>query len=60
MLAEIGRGNKHLGVSVSSNWSESWELFSWVRMMRCLVQVEVMLEWIQPLLLIVIIADVVI
>ena len=46
MLVVIGRGSEHLRVSVSSSWSENWTLFAWVRMMRRLVQVEEMLEWI--------------
>ena len=44
MLAMIGRVSEHLRVSMSSNWSKSWAIFAWVRMMRQLVQMEEMLE----------------
>ena len=45
---------------VSSSWSESWLSFAWTKIMRSMDLMEEMLEWIQLLLVIAIIADVVV
>ena len=55
---ERERESEHLGVSMSSSQGKSWVLFVWVKVMRCLAQMVEIPEWIQLLLMIIIMVDV--
>ena len=53
-----GRESEHLGVSMFSSQGKSWVLFVWVKVMRRLAQMVEIPEWIQLLLMIIIMVDV--